>query len=121
LISNESRDSEQPQLIVDHLDIAVDRMIYNNAIIEIPRDSKGAIALPRVPTRSKSEKCSNCAYCAFNTRSKKICSTTMHRFYIREGFGWKAIGWYCKNCGSIVLDELKLSAYIPTITVLVRV
>jgi len=39
---------------------------------------------------------------------------TMKRLYIRTKNEWKAIGWYCTECGSVVLDELyRRSRFYP--------
>jgi uncharacterized OB-fold protein len=48
---------------------------------------------------------------------------TMKRLYIRTKNEWKAIGWYCTKCGSVVLDELATkhcfsSVPSPKVTVL---
>jgi hypothetical protein len=55
--------------------------------------------------RSESLKCSVCAFAS--RKAKKInMFTTMKRLYIKDKNGWKTVGWYCRWCGSIVLDRL---------------
>jgi hypothetical protein len=56
-------------------------------------------------------KCSNCAWSTTGARKHPNMIYTMNRIYIRHKHGWTPIGWYCEQCGSIVLDELVKPKY----------
>ena len=82
-------------------------------MMEIPRDSKGDIALPRVPKRRpESMKCENCVWSTPRALKKPNMVSKMTRLYVRGKDGWNPIGWYCKNCGSVVIDEFKKDIYV---------
>jgi hypothetical protein len=75
---------------------------------EIPVYSNGDIALPRVQRRRpESMQCENCAWSTPHALKKPNRISIMQRLYVRGKNGWDPIGWYCKDCGSVVLDELK--------------
>jgi hypothetical protein len=79
----------------------------------ILRDSKGDPVLPRVSKRRReSMKCENCAVRKRIPRKYPYRFWTMKRLYVREKNEWKPVGWHCKRCGSVVLDELIKSAYL---------
>jgi RNase P subunit RPR2 len=75
------------------------------------RDSISKTSLSKAKVRSKSMTCKNCQRPLFGYKHAKTLRTkfeTMHRLYLKTGSNWKSIGWYCKQCGSIVLDEVKI-------------
>jgi hypothetical protein len=82
-------------------------MTYNNRTMSLLLDSKGELILPRVPKpRSESMKCQNCAYSTPRALKHPNVICTMQRLYVRTKSTWNPIGWYCQNCGSVVLDDL---------------
>ena len=82
-------------------------MACNNKTTSLLLDSKGELILPRVPKpRSESMKCQNCAYSTPRALKHPNVVYIMQRLYVRTKGTWNPIGWYCQNCGSVVLDEL---------------
>jgi hypothetical protein len=81
--------------------------------VDIPKDSNGDIALPRVQRRRpESMQCENCAYSTPRALKKPNRISIMRRLYVRGKDGWNPIGWYCTNCGSVVIDEFKKNRYV---------
>ncbi len=74
--------------------------------------------------KSKSMKCTNCAWSTTGARKHPNMTYTMKRLYIKQKNSWLPIGWYCPVCGSIVLDKIRKPSYgyfkppDPTIKVL---
>lgn len=58
-------------------------------------------------TRSKSLKCDVCPWSTRGARKRPNVVETMHRLYIKEKGSLKAVGWFCKNCGSVVLVDFR--------------
>jgi hypothetical protein len=73
--------------------------------IRVPKYSNGDIALTRVSKRrSESMKCDNCAWSTHRALKKPNRISIMQRLYVREKNGFRSIGWFCRTCGSVILD-----------------
>ena len=76
--------------------------------VDIPRDFRGELALPKVPKhKPMSMKCETCAWTSFGARKPNNVKKTMRRLYNRTKNEWISVGWFCEECGSVVIDELK--------------
>jgi len=87
------------------------KIVYNNATTGLEKNESEGTLTKQFKKKQKSIKCSNCAWSTTGARKHPNMIYTMSRVYTRHKHGWTPIGWYCEQCGSIVLDELVKPKY----------
>lgn len=81
------------------------KIVYNNAIPATQTDVRSETTSAKIAKRrSMSMKCDNCKSPMPRALKHHYSFRIMKRLYIKDQNRWKTIGWYCSNCGSIVLD-----------------
>jgi len=100
------------------------KIVYYNGITNLEAEEHKRNSTQQFKKKSKSLKCSNCAWSTIGARKHPNIIYTMKRIYIKNKNSWKPIGWYCEHCGSVVLDKIKKPSFgyfkppDPTIKVL---